>query len=114
MKTWEGGVHGKKPDWMMKFLSETDEELDKKLLKFDIKATEAHAEVLEEMGILTKEEVEMVKEELKKIDELEIEEDIHTSIENYLTEKLGETGKKIHSFRSRNDLVAMDMRLFML
>ncbi len=89
--------------------------LDQALLPYDVQASIAHAEMLGECGYLTNEEAESIVAELKKLESLEIkkeDEDSHTAIENYLVEKLGETGKKIHTARSRNDQCLVAMRLY--
>lgn len=95
---------------------------DCRLYKEDISGSIAHAEMLGEAGIITKKEASDIAECLKKI-LCEIEsgrvsfsaqdEDIHTAIERMLTENIGETGKKLHTGRSRNDQVALDMRMYM-
>lgn len=95
--------------------------LDQKLLKYDIQGSLAHAKTLYRIGILNNEELEKLEKGLKEILELDKkdnfalefgDEDIHTKIENYLTEKYGEVGKKIHTGRSRNDQVLTAIRLF--
>lgn len=89
--------------------------LDQELLPYDVQASIAHAEMLSECGYLTKEEADSIVSALKKLESLEIkkeDEDSHTAIENYLVEKLGETGKKIHTARSRNDQCLVAMRLY--
>ncbi|MBD3417915.1 argininosuccinate lyase [Candidatus Micrarchaeota archaeon] len=89
--------------------------LDQELIPYDVGASIVHAEMLSECGYLTKEEAESIVSALKKLESLEIkkeDEDSHTAIENYLVEKLGETGKKIHTARSRNDQCLVAMRLY--
>lgn len=95
--------------------------MDKNLLPFDIIASKAHAQALLKINILTVEEVEQLNKTLDEIQELfnkgqfEIklsDEDCHTAIENYLVEKLGQLGKKIHTGRSRNDQVITATRLY--
>ncbi len=96
---------------------------DQKLYKEDIKGSVAHAKMLANQGILTKEEARKIEEGLLKIKE-EIEkgefdfdirdEDIHMAVEKRLIELIGETGKKLHTARSRNDQVALDFRLYVL
>jgi len=118
--TWKNNLHGKKEKWAIDFMSKKDSELDIFLLPFDILSTKAHAKVLLEMKILTFDEYNKVIEALEelrsdykkgKIKKISAE-DIHSFVEIYLTEKLGDVGKKIHMFRSRNDLASMDIRLF--
>ncbi len=118
-RLWEKRV---KPDKkVIEFTVGKDYILDERLVKYDCISSMAHAEMLEKAGILTKEEKVRIVSVLKEIIELhgkgkfEIssdEEDCHTKIENYLTEKLGETGKKIHTARSRNDQVVTALRLY--
>ncbi len=95
--------------------------LDRKLVKMDVLGSIAHARMLTKIGILTEEEFVKLKGALLEILELhrgdrfpiEMEdEDVHTKVENYLTERLGELGKKIHTARSRNDQVIVDLRLY--
>lgn len=95
--------------------------LDQKLVKYDCKASIAHVKMLKKIGILTKDECDkiiMVLHEIIRIDNngsfiIEpYDEDCHTAIENYLVNKLGDIGKKIHTARSRNDQVLTAIRLF--
>lgn len=98
-----------------------DRELDLFLAKFDVQGSLAHIEMLESIGLLEQEELQDLQVELKNIYQ-EIEngnfqieegmEDVHSQIEWMLTQKLGDVGKKIHSGRSRNDQVLVDLRLF--
>lgn len=94
---------------------------DKKLYAEDIQGSIAHAGMLENQGILTNSELEQIKDGLAQIkQEIEEEsfvfdisdEDIHMAIEKRLTEIIGDSGKKLHTARSRNDQVALDFRLF--
>jgi argininosuccinate lyase len=98
-----------------------DRELDLKLAKYDIQASMAHIRMLQSIGLLEKSELETLLSEMEMIltevekGNFEIEEgveDIHSQIELMLTRKLGEVGKKIHSGRSRNDQVLVDLKLF--
>ncbi len=95
--------------------------LDNQLVKEDVYGSIAHAHALEKLGIVTKEELKKLKKAFKDIVSLHEkgkftvqvgDEDAHTKIENYLIEKLGELGKKIHTARSRNDQVLTDLRLY--
>lgn len=119
MKLWQ--KENKLNKEVEKFTVGDDYILDKKLIYYDCIASIAHAEMLGKIGILTNDEVEKLTDELKNIIELdkgnnftiEIEdEDCHTAIENHLTNKLGDIGKKIHTARSRNDQVLTALRLF--
>lgn len=96
--------------------------LDTQLLPFDIQASKAHVKMLVSVGVLSQKEGDDLYKELDNIlalvekGKFEItreQEDGHTAIEQYLVEKLGDTGKKIHTGRSRNDQVLVMMRLFM-
>jgi len=105
-----------------KYTAGTDYLFDLELLPFDIAASKVHARGLERIGILTPDELTSLQSALDTLAEdhkagkviLTPEmEDCHTLIENYLVEKIGEAGKKIHTGRSRNDQVAVAMRLYM-
>ncbi len=97
-----------------KFTVGNDYLIDKALLKYDCIASIAHAKMLVKIGILSKAEFNKIENKLKKINENKkfkinlSEEDCHTAIENYL----GKVGKKIHTFRSRNDQVLTAIRLY--
>ncbi|MDZ4795316.1 MAG: argininosuccinate lyase [Bacteroidota bacterium] len=99
-----------------------DREMDMYLAAFDVLGSLAHIEMLESVGLLTKDELSELQQELKKIyrqiekGEFKLQddvEDIHSQVELLLTKKLGDTGKKIHSARSRNDQVLVDVKLFL-
>ena len=119
MKLWDKGFStDKKIDL---FTVGNDRELDLVLAKYDIIGSLAHAKMLHKIGLLSKEEIEAIDRELKSISKLvetgefTIEsdfEDVHSKIEFMLTEKLGDTGKKIHTARSRNDQVLVDVHLY--
>ena len=116
--------------WGGRFTKETDQlvynfnasiSFDQKFYQQDIKGSIAHATMLGEAGIITKEESEKIVEGLKGIlsdveeGKLEISskyEDIHSFVEATLIDRIGDTGKKLHTGRSRNDQVALDMRLY--
>ena len=94
---------------------------DKVLYREDIEGSRAHAFMLAEQGIISKEDYEKIEQGLVEIyEEIESgeylldgdEEDIHMAVEGYLTEKIGDAGKRLHTARSRNDQVALDFRLF--
>lgn len=120
MKLWDKGFE---PDEMIeKFTVGNDRELDMRLARYDVKGSMAHITMLQEIGLLTKEELDKLLEGLRDIaaqidrGEFRIEEgieDVHSQVEFILTEKLGDLGKKIHSGRSRNDQVLVDLKLFM-
>jgi argininosuccinate lyase len=98
----------------MSFTTEEDG-LEKKLLPYDILGNLAHVKMLEEQGYMTEEELEKVERELKNLYEYNEgidAEDVHTFVEEKVTEKT-EAGKKIHTGRSRNDQVFLDTRLLM-
>ncbi len=94
---------------------------DKKLFEYDIRGSIAHSEMLAKQGIISEEEKDTIIKYLKEIKEdvikgtLEITdeyEDVHSFVEANLIKRCGDTGKKLHTGRSRNDQVALDMRLF--
>ena len=99
-----------------------DRELDMRLAKYDVEGSLAHIAMLEKIGLLTSAELEELTAGLKEI-EAEIEagrfaiepdtEDVHSQVELMLTRRLGDAGKKIHSGRSRNDQVLVDLKLFL-
>lgn len=99
-----------------------DREMDMYLAAFDVIGSLAHTRMLGSAGLLTNEELVQLQEELKNIYRLiqkgefrleEDAEDIHSQVEALLTQKLGDTGKKIHAARSRNDQVLVDIKLFL-
>lgn len=103
------------------FETKDDILLDSKLVPYDIEGSLAHAKMLNKLGILSKTEILKIQKGLSEILKLNKkgkfnlqlgEEDIHTKIENYLTSKHGEVGKKIHTARSRNDQVLTAIRLY--
>ncbi len=116
--------------WGGRFTKETDKlvynfnasiSFDKKFYKQDIQGSMAHATMLEKQGILTKEDAEAIRKGLTSILEdvesgkLEISdtyEDIHSFVEANLIDRIGDAGKRLHTGRSRNDQVALDMRLY--
>lgn len=97
--------------------------LDIQLFPYDIKASKAHAQMLYKIGVLSSEELSLLTQWLDAILQwlsekkfhIDIsQEDWHTAIETFLTENYGEVGKKIHTWRSRNDQILVTMRLFTL
>ncbi|MFK7937119.1 MAG: lyase family protein, partial [Saprospiraceae bacterium] len=98
-----------------------DRELDLQLAKYDVQGSLAHITMLESINLLEDSELAVLKVELKNIyaeiaaGDFLIEdgiEDVHSQVEMLLTKRLGDVGKKIHSGRSRNDQVLVDLRLF--
>jgi len=120
MKLWEKGfTTDKKIDI---FTVGSDRELDLVIAKYDVIASKAHAKMLGKIGLLTTSETESLVNELENISKtiesgnFVIEddfEDVHSKIEVLLTEKLGDTGKKIHMARSRNDQVLVAVHLYL-
>lgn len=104
-----------------KFTVGRDLELDLYLARYDVLGSMAHITMLESIGLLGKDELPVLLEELRRI-HADIEagrfiieegvEDVHSQVELLLTRKLGDVGKKIHSGRSRNDQVLVDLKLF--
>lgn len=99
-----------------------DREMDMHLAPFDVLGSLAHIQMLESIGLLTKDDLAELQAELKniykKIQDGDFElhddvEDVHSQVELLLTQKLGDVGKKIHSARSRNDQVLVDIKLFL-
>lgn len=120
MKLWDKGFE---PDKMIEeFTVGQDRELDLRLARYDVEGSMAHITMLESIGLLTKDELDVLLKALSEI-KGEIEkgtfviepgvEDVHSQVEFLLTERLGDIGKKIHSGRSRNDQVLVDLKLFM-
>jgi argininosuccinate lyase len=119
MKLWQKGYDLNAE--IEKFTTGNDYLLDMHLIEFDCVASQAHAKMLGKAGFLTEEEVGAIVSELDTLINLIKEgkfciepeqEDCHTAIEAYLTQKLGEPGKKIHTGRSRNDQVLTALRLY--
>ena len=118
-KLWEKSVQVNKE--IERFTVGLDREMDLYLAKHDVLGSMAHITMLESIGLLTSDELASLLEELKNIysmaerGEFVIEEgveDVHSQVELMLTRKLGDVGKKIHSGRSRNDQVLLDLKLF--
>jgi argininosuccinate lyase len=95
---------------------------DSRMYRQDIQGSIAHASMLARQGIITQAEAEQIiaglKEIRQELDEGKLQffveaEDVHMNIETFLTQKIGETGKKLHTARSRNDQVALDVRLYL-
>lgn len=119
-KLWEKNVEVNKE--IDRFTVGRDREMDLYLAKYDVLGSMAHITMLESIGLLRKDELDVLLQELRQIykiaesGEFRIEddvEDVHSQVELMLTRKLGNVGKKIHSGRSRNDQVLVDLKLFM-
>ncbi len=118
--------------WLGRFAAPTDKlvedftsslDFDRRLYRQDIAGSQAHARMLAKQGILNPEEAAAIVQGLEEIrQEIEADEfifdssleDIHMAIEARLIEKIGDTGRKLHTARSRNDQVALDVRLFLV
>jgi argininosuccinate lyase len=120
MKLWQKNIASLKE--VEQFTVGNDKIFDRSLAPFDVLGSMAHATMLETIGLLTKEEKDLLLAELKTI-HVSIQdgsfsfddnvEDIHSQVELMLTQKLGDVGKKIHSARSRNDQVLVDIKLYL-
>jgi len=119
MKLWEKGIPVNKA--IEEFTVGKDRELDLYLAPFDILGSMAHIIMLESVGLIEKKELPVLIEKLKELYQSAVDgdfvidegvEDIHSQVEFLLTEELGDLGKKIHSGRSRNDQVLLDLKLF--
>src|SRR6187401_846884 len=120
MKLWQKDKASLKE--VEQFTVGKDREMDMYLAAFDVLGSLAHIQMLESVGLLTKNELSQLQQELKNIyqqiekGEFKLQddvEDIHSQVELLLTQKLGDIGKKIHSARSRNDQVLVDIKLFL-
>lgn len=119
MALWKGRIEGKMSDVMKRMNNSLA--VDIRLLPYDIRVNEVWAEGLKGLGILTGEELEGIKGALASLYEnyqggafgkLPEDEDVHSLVERNLTEKLGDTGRKIHTGKSRNDQAVTDLMLF--
>ncbi len=119
MKIWQKNIDVNKD--IETFTVGKDRELDLQMAAFDVLGSLAHVEMLESIGLLTADELAEIQKELKNIYEeiaagkFVIEdtvEDVHSQVEWMLTQRIGEAGKKIHSGRSRNDQVLVDLKLY--
>lgn len=119
-KLWDKGFE---PDTMIEeYTVGQDRELDLRLARYDVEGSLAHIAMLEKIGLLTADELRRLTDGLHGIaaeieaGRFEIEpdtEDVHSEVELLLTRRLGDVGKKIHSGRSRNDQVLVDLKLFL-
>ena len=119
MKLWDKGISV--DDRIDRFTVGKDRELDLYLAPFDIMGTMAHITMLQSVGLLSREDLDKLLPELKKLYAKAVEgtfviepdiEDVHSQVELELTRALGDTGKKVHTGRSRNDQVLVDINLF--
>jgi len=119
MDLWSSRFSESMDELVKKFTSSID--IDKKLYKYDIIGSIAHANMLLKCGIIKKKEAERITQALDKIKkdiekgkiDFSQKEDIHLAIEEELIEREGETGEKLHTARSRNDQIALDERLYL-
>lgn len=118
-KLWEKNIQVDKT--VERFTVGQDREMDLYLAKYDVLGSMAHITMLESIGLLTSEELTSLLVALKRIYQLTEEgsfvieegvEDVHSQVELMLTREQGDIGKKIHSGRSRNDQVLVDLKLF--
>ncbi len=119
-KTWSGRFNEPVSELVKKYTGSID--FDKRLAKWDIQGSLAHAEMLKQAGVLSANDVADIQqgmaEILADIENGRIEwsldlEDVHMNIEKRLTDKIGDAGKRLHTGRSRNDQVATDIRLWL-
>ena len=119
MKLWDKGY--KIDDAIERFTAGKDKELDLLLAPYDILGTMAHVTMLESVGLLSKQDLDLLLPALRELyaeaqqGHFVIEdgiEDVHSQVELMLTRQLGEVGKKVHTGRSRNDQVLVDLKLF--
>lgn len=120
MKLWQKNTDANQA--VDKFTVGRDREMDIYLAEADVLGSLAHTRMLNSIGLLNDKDLEAVQRELKKIHadivagRFKIEdgvEDVHSQVEFMLTERIGDAGKKIHSGRSRNDQVLVDLRIFL-
>lgn len=120
MKFWGGRFEKETAELATAFTASID--FDQRLTLYDLEGSIAHAKMLAHCGLISPEEakqivagLEEIREEIKagKVKFSKEAEDIHLNIEKLLTEKVGEVGKKLHTGRSRNDQVALDLRLYL-
>lgn len=119
MKLWEKGIPTDQK--IEAFTVGNDREIDIHIAKYDLLASKAHAQMLSKVGLLTQDESNSLCQELVKMLKLEAKgdfviesefEDVHSKIESDLVKALGDTGKKIHTARSRNDQVLVALHLY--
>jgi len=119
MKLWDKGYTTE--NIVERYTVGNDRVLDLKLAKYDVQGSIAHAKMLEKIGILSSEELKDLLQGLEEIQKTiddgtfvieESFEDVHSKVEFELTRKIGEAGKKIHTARSRNDQILVDLHLY--
>ncbi|RFF26933.1 MULTISPECIES: argininosuccinate lyase [unclassified Wenzhouxiangella] len=119
---WKKDSTGEVDERVMRFLAGQDVILDRELLPFDIRASQAHARGLARIGVLGEEQAEQMVSALNDLQDAfaagefvldERHEDGHSAIEAWLIDRLGELGGRIHAGRSRNDQVAVAVRLYL-
>ncbi len=125
MKLWQKNNNTQASDWsnqVERFTVGNDRNIDVLMASFDVLGNMAHAKMLASVGLLSNEEADLLFAALKDIFTTTQEgnfviqdsiEDVHSQVEYLLTQKLGDAGKKIHSARSRNDQVLVDVKLFL-
>jgi argininosuccinate lyase len=119
MKLWDKGINIDKK--IEQFTVGNDREIDMHLVKYDIQASLAHAKMLQSVELLNRDELKLIEDELKVMqqqfdrEDFTIEaqfEDVHSKIEFELVQKCGDVGRKIHTARSRNDQVLVALHLY--
>lgn len=119
-KTWSGRFNEPVSELVKKYTGSID--FDKRLAKWDIQGSLAHARMLQQSGVLSEDDVVVIQQGMQEVLEditkgtlewsLDLE-DVHMNIERRLTDKIGDAGKRLHTGRSRNDQVATDIRLWL-
>ena len=121
MKLWQKD-NASTNELIEKFTVGRDKEFDLLLARYDVQGSIAHVKMLQQVGLMTPAEgalaVKSLEEILEEIDQQKFTieegiEDVHSQVEYLLTQRIGEAGKKIHSGRSRNDQVAVDLKLYL-
>ena len=119
MKIWQKNIDV--DSFVESFTVGRDREMDMHLAGADVLGSLAHTRMLNSIGLMTAEDLDVVQQELKRIyqevidGKFQIEdsvEDVHSQVEMMLTQRIGEAGKKIHAGRSRNDQVLVDLKLY--
>ncbi len=121
-KMWGGAFEKGPKKELIEFTSSENAKLDARLILYDILGSEAHVAMLHKQGILPSEDAKKILRALGKLKELhkkgkfaisEDDEDVHTAVENFVRAEAGEAGGKMHTARSRNDQINVDMRMFL-